>query len=96
MASQRHRERSRSELAFILLRTLVRGYQLWGPNSALPLAALPNLLDTRGGRFGEMLIDLASEGWIAIDRSADTVRLSAAAARDFLESPPPDAGLMGY
>jgi hypothetical protein len=78
------RERSRSELVFGLLRTLMIGYQLWGAGSGMQLAELPAALCTTGGMIGAVLRFLSGEGLVCVDEIAGTVRLSDSGARHLL------------
>jgi hypothetical protein len=86
------RERSRSELVFGLLRTLMIGYQLWGVDSAVPLTELPAALHTTGSRIGTALRFLSGEGLICVDEVAGTVRLSDSGARHLLGLPDASKG----
>jgi hypothetical protein len=84
MTVPRERERSRSELVFGLLRTLMIGYQLWGAGSGLELADLPGTLRTSGPRLVSALRYLSREGWVRIDEVTGTVRLTDSGARRLL------------
>jgi hypothetical protein len=84
MMTGRSRERSGSELAFGLLKSLMIGYRLWGTESVLELSELPTFLGTTGSRLGSVLSLLVFEGLICLDQTAGTVRLSASGARNLL------------
>ena len=78
------RQRSGSEVVFGVLKTLMIGYQMWGPASAFELAQLSGFLRTSETRLGGVLTYLAAEGLVALDEAAGTVRLSDHGARDLL------------
>jgi len=77
------RERSRSEVVFYLLKSLMISYQLWGVGSGLQLSDLSVHLRTTEARLGTALRFLWREGLVCFDEAAGTVRLSDSAARDF-------------
>ncbi|MFI5365638.1 MAG: hypothetical protein ACHQ4J_08445 [Candidatus Binatia bacterium] len=84
MMTGRSRERSGSELAFGLLKSLMIGYRLWGAGSVLELSQLSAGLGTTDGRLGSVLTLLVCEGLICLDQAAGTVRLSDLGARNLL------------
>ena len=84
MGSAIIRQRSGSEVVFGVLKTLMMGYQMWGPASAFELRQLCGSLRTSETRLGGVLTYLASEGLVALDASAGTVRLSDHGARKLL------------
>ena len=84
MMTERSRERSGSELAFGLLKSLMIGYRLWGAGSVLELSQLSAVLGTTDGRLGSVLTLLVREGLICLDQAAGTVRLSDFGARNLL------------
>ncbi len=88
MIPELDRERSGGELVFGLLRTLMVGYQLWGAESGLHVGELAGCLRTTDTRVAGLVVYLASEGLVAIDRGAGTVRLTEDGARDLLHVPP--------
>ena len=78
------RVRSGSEVVFGVLKTLMTGYQMWGPASAFEVEQLSGFLHTSETRLGGVLTYLAAEGLVALDEVAGTVRLSDHGARKLL------------
>ncbi len=88
MIPELDRERSGSELVFGLLKTLMVGYQLWGAESALHVGELAGCLHTTDTRVTGLVVYLAGEGLVSVDRGTGTVRLTEHGARDLLHVPP--------
>ncbi len=88
MIPEHNRERSGSELVFGLLKTLMVGYQLWGTEAALHVGELAGCLRTTDSRLTGLVVLLAGEGLVAIDRRSGTVRLTEIGARDLLHVSP--------
>ncbi|MFN8627152.1 MAG: hypothetical protein U0587_14365 [Candidatus Binatia bacterium] len=76
MAPQARRQRSVSELVFVLLRTLSTGYEIWGSDSGLPLAGLADRLRVSDARLLGVVAYLTTEGLVTIDAARGTVRLT--------------------
>ncbi len=76
ITSPLRRQRSVSELAFVLLSTLSVGYQIWGSESGLPLAGLADRLRVTDVRLLGVMAYLSAEGLVAVDEASRTVRLT--------------------
>jgi hypothetical protein len=92
MISQAHRQRSVSELVFVLLRTLSVGYRIWGIESGLQLAGLADLLRVTDARLIGVVAYLSEEGLVALDEGSRTVRLTPRGAGNLLAAPCSPAG----
>ncbi|MBP1685606.1 MAG: hypothetical protein H6Q33_1749 [Deltaproteobacteria bacterium] len=76
MVSQARQQRSVSELVFVLLNTLLVGYQIWGIESGLPLVGLADRLRVSDARLLGVMAYLTEEGLVAVDAGSGTVRLT--------------------
>ena len=76
MISHVYRQRSVSELVFVLLKTLSVGYQIWGIESSLQLAGLGDLLRVSDARLIGVVAYLTEEGLVVLDEGSRTVRLT--------------------
>ena len=93
--SEAYRERSRSELVFGVLKTLMMSYRLWGSSSGMERAHLSDALRTTEPHLGGVLDYLAAEGLVHIDAGSGTVRLTDQGARALLVNSPPARSLDG-
>lgn len=84
MLSSETGQRSRAEIAFLLLRTLAAGQALWGSAGALSIANLGAMLHADASQVDGTLDCLSDEGMIHVDLSLGVVRLTEKARRDLL------------
>lgn len=84
MTFEKLRDRSGSEVSFALLRALMTGYQLWGPESRLLLTELTTFLQTSHVRLNGVVAYLAVEGLVSLDGVSGTVQLTERGARDLM------------
>jgi hypothetical protein len=87
MVSHVRRQRSVSELVFVLLKTLSVGSQIWGVESGLQLAGLAELLRVSDARLIGAVAYLCEEGLVAIDEGRRTVQLTRHGARSLFLDP---------
>jgi len=87
MVPQARRQRSVSELVFVLLKTLSVGYQLWGVDNRLQLAGLADHLRVSDARLIGVVAYLSEEGIVVIDEASHTVRLTPHGAGNLLLDP---------
>ncbi len=78
------RDRPGGEVSFALLRALMTGYQLWGPESRLLLTELTTFLQTSDIRLHGVVAYLAVEGLVSVDGVSGTVQLTEHGARDLM------------
>ncbi len=87
MVSQACRQRSVSELVFVLLKMLSIGYEIWGVESGLQLAGLADLLRVSDARLIGVVAYLTEEGLVVVDDGTRTVRLTPRGAGNLLSEP---------
>jgi hypothetical protein len=75
------RKNSNAEIAFHLLRTLVKGRALWGSGGALPVSSICAELRVDATQVDGVLDGLTDEGMVLVDREG-TVHLTEQALRD--------------
>ena len=84
MRSENEEPRSRSgaEVAFDVMRALATARLLWGHDAALPLDALPELVQAPTDSVASALERLCDEGIVEVSGADATVRFTAGAVRD--------------
>ena len=81
MESSEARKSSSAEIAFHLLRVLVKRRAFWGPDGALPIASLCTELRADATQVDGVLDGLTDEGMVLVDREG-TIHLTEQALRD--------------
>ena len=88
------RTRSGAELAFNVMRELATARLLWGCDAALPLDALPGLVQAPAEAVAIALDRLWDEGIIEVSHCDATVRFTEDAVRDMCTNLGGDPALM--
>lgn len=89
------RARSGAEVAFVVMRALIRARLLWADGGALPFDALPALVAAPPGPIAVAIEGLCEEGVAETSTGERTVRLTDRAARELCDHSEGDAPVRG-